>query len=337
MNICPSERAALVSRVKAFPGRHVVLLGDLVADEFVYGEIARVSREAPVLILKQREKQIVPGGGANAANNLADLGARVTPVGAVGDDEAGEALLRCFRQKEISTRSIMRARGYQTPTKSRILGGLTHWQRQQIVRVDREPAQPLGAELRRKLSQRAANLLSDAAALLVSDYGYGAAGPKETAFLRSSAGRKPLPITLDSRYSLLSYAKVTAATPNEPEIEEAFGRKIGNNLDLLYALGRLTMRRLSLQALVVTRGRDGMVLFEPRQKPRHIPIFGSDQVADVTGAGDTVIATFTLALAAGASFYQAAQLANIAGGLVVMKRGTATVAGRELEEAIRNA
>jgi D-glycero-beta-D-manno-heptose-7-phosphate kinase len=337
MNLKLAERNALVMLVKAFPGRHVVLLGDLVADEFIYGEIARVSREAPVLILKHREKQIVPGGGANAANNLADLGAQVSAVGAVGDDEAGEAILRYFRHKGISTHSIARVRGYQTPTKSRILGGLTHWQRQQIVRVDREPAQPLGAELRRRLSRRVAPLLPKAAALLVSDYGYGAADPQAVAFLRRSAGRMPLPITLDSRYHLLSYSRATAATPNEPEIEEAFGKKIGNNLDLLYGLGRRALRRLSLEALLVTRGRDGMVLFEPRQRPRHIPVFGSDQVADVTGAGDTVIAAFTLALGAGATFHQAAQLASIAGGLVVMKRGTATVTGRELEGAIRNA
>jgi D-glycero-beta-D-manno-heptose-7-phosphate kinase len=337
MTIRPAERTALVTLVETFPRRHVVLLGDLVADEFIYGEIARVSREAPVLILKQREKQIVPGGGANAANNLAGLGARVTPVGAVGDDEAGEALLRYFREKGISTRRVIRVRGFQTPTKSRILGGLTHWQRQQIVRVDREPAEPLRADCRRRLSRAAAPLLGNAAALLISDYGYGAADPREVAFLRRRAGRKPLPITVDSRYKLLNYAKVTAATPNEPEIEEAFGRKIGNNLDLLYGLGRRALRRMSLEALLVTRGRDGMVLFEPRQKPRLISVFGSDQVADVTGAGDTVIAAFTLALGAGANFYQAAQLANIAGGLVVMKRGTATVTGRELEEAIRNA
>lgn len=337
MNISSSERVSLAALVKTFARRHVVLLGDLVADEFIYGEIARVSREAPVLILKQREKQIVPGGGANAANNLADLGAQVTPTGAVGYDEAGEALLRYFQHKGISTRAIARVRGYQTPTKSRILGGLTHWQRQQIVRVDREPAQPLGLGHRRRLSRHVAPLLSNATALLVSDYGYGAAGPREVAFLRRTTKRKALPITLDSRYHLLNYKGITAATPNEPEIEEAFGKKIGSNLELLYHLGRRALRRLSLEALLVTRGRDGMVLFQPRQKPRHIPIFGSDQVADVTGAGDTVIASFTLSLAAGADFYQAAQLANIAGGLVVMKRGTATVTGRELEEAIRNA
>jgi D-glycero-beta-D-manno-heptose-7-phosphate kinase len=336
MNLDLSERTALLALVRSFPRRRVVVLGDLVADEFIYGEIARVSREAPVLILKKRERQIVPGGGANAANNLADLGAQVAVAGAVGQDETGEALLRYFRQKGISTRLILRARGYQTPTKSRILGGLTHWQRQQIVRVDREPAEPLRKALRRQLSRWVKALLPKASALLISDYGYGAAGPEEVASL-GHAARQALPLTLDSRYRLLSYRKVTTATPNEPEIEEAFGRTIGNNLELLYALGRRAMRRLSLEALLVTRGRDGMALFEPRQKPRHIPIFGSGQVADVTGAGDTVIAAYTLALGAGASFYQAAQLANIAGGLVVMKRGTATVTNRELAEAIRNA
>ena len=331
------ERSALPALIKRFPHQHIVLLGDLVADEFIYGEIARVSREAPVLILKQREKQIVPGGGANAANNLADLGARVTPVGAVGDDEAGEALLRYFRQKGISTSRVAHLRGYPTPTKSRILGGLTHWQRQQIVRIDREPPRALGREVRRRLRASVVSLLGKASALLISDYGYGATDAREVDFLRRRAGRKPVPTTVDSRYDLLAYTKVTAATPNEPEIEEAFGARVGNNVELLYRLGRRVLRRQSLEALLVTRGRDGMVLFERGQKPRHIPIFGSDQVADVTGAGDTVIAAFTLALAAGASFYQAAQLANCAGGLVVMKRGTATVTGRELEEAIRNA
>jgi len=145
-----------------------------------------------------------------------------------------------------------------------------------------------------------------------------------------------MPITIDSRYDLLKYSQLTAATPNEPELEAAFGKRIGNNIELLYQLGQKALRRQRLGALLVTRGRDGMVLFEPRRKALQIPIFGSDQVTDVTGAGDTVIAAFTLALAAGANFLQAAQMANCAGGLVVMKRGTATVTRRELEEVIRN-
>lgn len=337
MKINAADRAALLSLIERFPQQQVVVWGDLVADEFVYGEIARVSREAPVLILKERERQVVPGGGANAANNLVDLGAQVTPVGAVGDDHAGEALLRYFHQKGVSTSRITRPRGYSTPTKSRILGGLTHWQRQQIVRVDREPAQALDAGIRRKMATSIAPLLSKTAAVLVSDYGYGAAAPPEVEILRRRASRRMTPFTVDSRYALLKYSHVTAATPNEPELEAAYEKRIGNNVELLHELGKKALQRQRFQALLVTRGRDGMVLFEPRRQPRHIPIFGSDQVTDVTGAGDTVIAAFTLALAAGANFFQAAQLANCAGGLVVMKRGTATVARRELEEAIRNA
>jgi len=337
MKIASDDRSALLAILDKFRRQRIVLLGDLVADEFIYGEIARVSREAPVLILKQRETRIVPGGGANAANNLVDLGAKVFPVGVVGDDVSGAGLLECFEQKRISTRYILRVRNHVTPTKSRILGGLAHWQRQQIVRIDREPLQPLARRIRKDLTRKAARLLPRAAALLISDYGYGSTDAKEVASLRRRAGRRPLPIAVDSRFDLLSYSDVTAATPNEPEVEEAFNTKIGANQKLLHKLGRKLLRRMALQALLVTRGRDGMVLFEPRRAPRHIPIFGSDQAVDVTGAGDTVIAAFALALAAGASSYHAALLANCAGGLVVMKRGTATVTAQELKEAIRNA
>ena len=337
MKFTSPDRAELLTILERFPRQQVVMLGDLVADEFIYGEIARVSREAPVLILKQREKQVVPGGGGNAVNNLADLGARVIPVGAVGDDETGEALLRYFREKQISTRHVARLRDYLTPTKTRILGGLTHWQRQQVVRVDREPAQPLGREVRTGLARSAAALLGASTGALISDYGYGATSCREADFLRRRCGRKALPITVDSRYDLLTYKHLTAATPNEPEVEAAFGQAIGHDLERLHSLGRKLLRRQSFQALLVTRGRDGMALFEARRAPRHLPIFGSDQAVDVTGAGDTVIAAFTLALAAGASFLHAALLANCAGGIVVMKRGTATVTLGEMREAVRNA
>lgn len=313
------------------------MLGDMVADEFVYGEITRVSREAPVLILKQRGSRIVPGGAANAANNLADLGARVTPVGLVGDDPSGLALLECFKEKNIPTRWLLRAQGYTTPTKSRVLGGLSHWQRQQIVRIDREPAEDNKGELQKQVSRLVPRLLKSATGLLVADYGYGTTSAGEVTSLQRRFGNKPLPVVVDSRYSLESYTRVTAATPNEPEVEAVFGRPIGNDLDVLFELGRSLLQRQGLKALLITRGRDGMALFEPGKKPQLIPVFGSDQAVDVTGAGDTVGAAFTLALAAGAGFSSAAMLANCAGGLVVMKRGTATVTARELKEEIRNA
>jgi len=336
MTIQTSARTELLALLKRFPRQRVIMLGDLVADQSVYGEIVRVSREAPVLILKERERQVVPGGGGNAANNLAALGAHVTPVGVVGDDETGDALLHDFRERQISTRHIVRVRNYLTPTKTRILGGLSHWQRQQIVRIDREPAHPLTAEMRTRVTRRVAALLGSATGLLVADYGYGTTNAKEVDSLRRRA-RRPVLITIDSRYDLLDYKNLTAATPNEPELEAAFGHSIGNNLERLHTLGRKFLRRQGLQALLITRGRDGMALFEPRRPPCHLPIFGSDQAVDVTGAGDTVIAAFTLALAAGASFLDAARIANCAAGIVVMKRGTATVSLNEITEAIRNA
>jgi D-glycero-beta-D-manno-heptose-7-phosphate kinase len=335
MKISSKERAALRAIVKRFPQQRVALLGDLVADEFLYGEIARVSREAPVLILKQREKRIVPGGGANAANNLVDLGAKLLLAGVTGEDEAGTALLTYFQQKGVSLRWVLRLPSYQTPTKSRLLGVLGHGRPQQIVRVDREPS-ALGCDIRRRLTGSLVPHLGEVRGLLVSDYGYGATDASQVEILRLRA-RGRWPLAIDSRYNLLRYSRVTTATPNEPELEEAFKRKIGNDVQLLDRLATRVLRRQRLQALLVTRGREGMVLYEAGRPPQRLPIFGSDQVADVTGAGDTVIATFTLALAAGATFPHAAMLANCAGGLVVMKSGTATVTGRELEEALRNA
>ena len=241
-----------------------------------------------------------------------------------------------FAKGDISTRHIVRLRDYLTPTKMRVLGGLSHWQRQQIVRIDREPARTSGGEGAKRFDPAAAALLSSSTGVLIADYGYSATNAQEVDSLRRRAGATPLPITIDSRYDLLTYKNLTAATPNEPEVEAAFGQSIGNDLDRLHTLGRKFLHRQGLQALLVTRGRDGMALFEPRRPPRHLPIFGSDQAVDVTGAGDTVIAAFTLALAAGADFLQAAVIANCAGGIVVMKRGTATVSLGEITEAIRN-
>lgn len=316
-----------------FPARTVMVVGDLVADEFVFGEISRVSREAPVLILKHRQTQVLPGGGANAAYNLAELGARVIPVGVVGDDPGGRALLERFRDRGMDTRNISVAPEWPTVTKRRILAGTVHGPRQQALRIDYEPPAPVSEARRAAIERRALRLARRVDAVLISDYGYGAASPKLADALR--AVRKP--VTLDSRYDLLKYSGLTAATPNEPEVEEAFHIRIGTDKRKLQEAARALLRKLRLQALLVTRGRDGMALFEPGRRPVYIPIWGSDQVTDVTGAGDTVIAAFTLALAAGASFEQAARLANFAGGIVVMKRGTATVTREELRRAVESA
>jgi rfaE bifunctional protein kinase chain/domain len=331
----PKQSERLKKIVESFPKVTVTVVGDLVADEFVFGEISRVSREAPVLILKHRERSVVPGGGANAIYNLAELGVNVLPVGAIGDDEPGRTLLKQFRHKHIPVSGILRDKNYATVTKTRILAGMTHTARQQVVRVDREPEAEPSPHLKRELVLAAREYVRASDALLVSDYGYGSASPAILSEIRGKDAR--VPVVLDSRFRMLQFSGVTAATPNEPEVEEALRICVGQDWKRLCSAGEQIMSRMKLQSLLVTRGRDGMVAFTRRHKPVDIPIFGSDQVADVTGAGDTVIATFTAALAAGASSEEAAHLANYAGGIVVMKRGTATVSREELLRAIGQA
>jgi len=339
MQFRAADRSRLARIIDRFPGAPMVLLGDLVADEFVDGQIVRVSREAPVLIVKERERRVVPGGGANAANNLADLGVRLTLLGAAGEDESGEALLDHFRARGVNVEGVLRPKGYRTPAKSRILGAIGHGRAQQIVRVDREPSAPLDAKLRRQLTSSAARLLDHAAALLVSDYGYGAAGPPEVDWLRRAhpAGPASAPVTLDSRHHLRQYSGLTAATPNEQEIEQAFGTPVMDRVETLHRLASRVLARQRFEALLVTRGAAGMILYEAGSQPQMLRVFGSTEAVDVTGAGDTVIAVFTAALGVGASFLDAARLANCAGGLVVMKSGTATVTGEQLAQAIRSA
>jgi rfaE bifunctional protein kinase chain/domain len=212
---------------------------------------------------------------------------------------------------------------------------MSHTSRQQVVRVDREP-EPLDElhPVLLNLVNAAREYATASDAFLISDYGYGAASPRLLNFIKSNRCLANKPVTLDSRYRMLDFEGVTAATPNEPEVEEALGIKIGHEDQKLFCAGERLMKEMALESLVITRGRHGMVAFEKDAPPLVVPISGSDQVVDVTGAGDTVIATFTAALAAGADTASAARLANFAGGIVVMKRGTATVSNQELLAAI---
>ncbi len=330
----PKETERLKKIVKSFPNVTIAVVGDLVADEFIFGEISRVSREAPVLILKHRERTVVPGGGANAIFNLASMGVSVLPVGVLGHDEPGRLLLREFRRQHIPLSGVLRDKDYTTVTKSRILAGMAHTSRQQVVRIDREPEAEPNLHMKREIVRAAREYARVADLLLISDYSYGAASPAILNAIRSRGRLNRAPVVLDSRYRILEYSGIAAATPNEAEVEAALGMKIGDDWPRLCSAGQTLMSRMKLESLVITRGRDGMVAFEGKRHPVDIPIFGSDQVADVTGAGDTVIAAFSAALAAGASAEEAAQLANYAGGIVVMKRGTATVSQAELLNAL---
>jgi rfaE bifunctional protein kinase chain/domain len=330
------RKERLLGLVDGFSSRRVLVVGDLIADEFIYGEVARVSREAPVLILKYDATEMVAGGAGNAANNVAALGGRAGIAGLVGSDPEGRRLIDSF-ERGVDRTGLIRSRHYRTPVKTRILAGGVHSAKQQVVRIDRETAWPIDQTVSRALAKRIVPLVDRADAVILSDYGSGLITPALAAVVRRAVARRsrrrPVPILVDSRYRLLDYRGLTTCTPNQSEVEQALGAHLETD-DALERAGRLLLRRTKMRAVLVTRGSRGMALFEVGQPTSHIPIFGSDEVADVTGAGDTVIATFGVALASGASFYEAARLANYAGGLVVMKRGTATVSARELADAI---
>lgn len=355
-----TDRSRLLTLVDDLKGRRIVVAGDLIADEFIYGQIARVSREAPVLILNYDSTEIVPGGAGNAAANVAALGGAVSAIGIAGRDDTGRRLLDTLKRRRVDVGGVAQPAGYGTPTKTRILAGGIHSAKQQVVRIDRAASAAADESARHAFNRRVLAAVRKADALLVSDYGSGLVTPalvdevrrvfrgnrsfrlKAEATRRKSESRSFRPqaegiILVDSRYQLLRYRGMTACTPNESEVEQALGVRIGDNTRTLERSGRALLRRTRADAVLVTRGSRGMALFEPDAKTDHIPIFGSDQIADVTGAGDTVIATMTLALAAGATFGDAARLANVAGGLVVMKRGTATVSADELRHALAGA
>jgi rfaE bifunctional protein kinase chain/domain len=319
---------------EAMKGKLVVVYGDIVADRFIYGTPKRISREAPVLILRQYRDDILLGGAGNAINNIFSLGGLPVPVSVLGDDLPGRTLIARLNEQGIDCSGILRTPRYATPTKVRILGGMPHSSRQQIVRYDIEDAFEMEEDEMRAFGNVLRQQMSVSDAALVSDYGYGTARPALVGELTSAA--KGRPVTLDSRYNLLDYPGVTAATPNEEEAAAAAGTSLWNGEEEKIGEVALTLQQgLDCEAVLVTRGSRGMALLERnRPQPLLIPVWGTDQVADVTGAGDTVIATFTLALAAGASFAEAAKLANYAGGVVVMKMGTATVSNDELRHAI---
>jgi rfaE bifunctional protein kinase chain/domain len=330
-----ASRERLLALLSRFAGRRLVVAGDYVLDRFVYGHPKRVSREAPVLILRFWKEESLPGAAGNTAANVRSLGGVPIPVGALGNDESGRTLRRILEERGIETSGLLDVPGYATPTKTRILGGAPHSIKQQIVRYDRESELAGGGKVAEALRDRIRETASRADAAVLSDYGYGAVSPDSVAPLRAGL-RAGAPVVVDSRHALLSYRDVDAVTPNEEEIEECAGQPIGESAEALAEVAERVRLRIGCRSVLVTRGSRGMALFDSGQPPVMVPVHGTDQVADVTGAGDTVIATFSLALAAGATPLEAALVANFAGGVVVMKMGTAVATPGELEDAIRS-
>jgi rfaE bifunctional protein kinase chain/domain len=293
-----------------------------------------VSREAPVLILQYGGADLRLGGGANAVHNIRSLGGTPLPLGVLGRDEHGMRLRDILRHKGIATSRVQMDPGYVTPVKTRILAGGVHSTKQQVVRIDKATRLTAASRARRAVARALREFKGPLDGVLASDYGFGLLTPALVRAAIALGRRRGVPVTVDSRHDILSFRGMTAATPNEPEVEAALGMTIGHDRRGSRRRAARSLRRLRSRAVLITRGSHGMALFEAGRPGTHIPIHGSDEVADVTGAGDTVIATFTLALAAGATAVEASRLANYAGGIVVMKRGTAAVSAAELRVAV---
>ena len=322
-------KESLIEIVRRFANQKIATVGDAIADKFVHGSIARVSREAPVFILRHDKTETLPGGAANCAMNLVALGARVSLISVTGADESGNELRAKLEAAGVDISSVIVSDKVQTTTKVRILAGHSHSSKQQVIRIDYDAAPINDAKIRQAIIEKLEQTITNADALIISDYNYGVVDAQTVSVTRKT----DIPVLVDSRFRLAEFTGFTAATPNQEEVENLIGAQISSIQQLETAASELK-QRLGYRALLVTRGGQGMMLLEEDATPLHIRAVGAQQPVDVTGAGDTVIATFAMALASGASFTDAARLANYAGGLVVMKRGTATVSVSELEHAI---
>lgn len=313
--------------ISSFSQKRIVVVGDVIADQFVYGAISRVSREAPVFILRHEHTETTPGGAGNCAANLASLGAKVSLISVVGDDEAGRSVLEKLRVAGVDCDHVSVSSAHRTTTKVRVLAGQIHSTRQQVIRIDYDSDVELDARARDEMRLALQSQTAGADAVIISDYNYGAASPDICGTLRELT--RDIPVIVDSRFRLSSFGSFTSATPNEDEVAQLL-RAEPKDIAALESSAEQLRHQLGYQALLVTRGGHGLMLIEADSPPLHIEAVGSRQPVDVTGAGDTVIATYTLALASGGSFADAARLANLAGGIVVMKRGTASVTSPEL-------
>jgi rfaE bifunctional protein kinase chain/domain len=313
--------------VQGFPECTVGILGDMMLDIYVLGKPARLSREAPVIVVDFEEEYYRSGGAANAVKNVCSLGARALAVGVVGRDAYGSKLRQILEEGGAGTEGLFEADGFSTITKTRVLAGDLHTVKQQVLRIDRgRPSSP-----DTHLTQQVLDFISlkgpRVNCWLVSDYGYGFVSDRIEGILADLAVGAP--VIADSRYNVKEFSRITAVTPNESEAL-TFGRYYLKDETDLLVIGQQMLEILHLQCALITRGNEGMILLERGKEPLTIPVVGSREIVDVSGAGDTVAAAFGLSLASGATAEQAARIANCAASIVVMKSGTATCSAQEL-------
>ncbi len=322
----------LKSIVSRFKNKKIVVWGDLILDEYVYTSAGRVSREAPVLVTEFEASEHLLGGAGNVVMNLLTLGATPLPVGLIGKDAAGATLRALLVKNGISTDHLIKTNHFRTPLKSRVLAGGDNTKKQQILRVDSLPPDPVGAGAYRKLAKTLTAVMDDCDLLIISDYLGKTVLPGIFKTLKNEFPDKIS--ALDSRRRLLDFSAMSLVTPNEPEFKNIFPQKKFVTDDDFIKSGTELMEKLAVDGVVLKRGQKGMVVFSRGQKTAVLDIYGTAQIVDVTGAGDTVLAVLGLGLAAGASLLDAARLANIAGGIVVMHEGAYPVKLQELRDAL---
>jgi rfaE bifunctional protein kinase chain/domain len=314
-----------------FDSLKIGVIGDFIADEYISGRPVRLSREAPIPIIRHESTVVVPGGAANTVNNASSLGASVVPLGVVGSDTMGSEVVRILGDSGVETGGIVRSADCETVTKTRILAGDLHTVKQQVARVDKDSGYSVSAAAEKALADAMERTAPDLDILIVSDYGYRTLSSAMASRIVDKS--RSLAVIVDSHTRLSEFAGARGAVPNEAEAAALAGMPIDSKEDALSA-GREILNRLGFEFLLITRGNQGMLLVQKGEESRSIPISGSKDITDVSGAGDTVTAVMAMGLAAGAPAYESALLANYAAGAVVMKRGTATVNRRELQDLI---
>jgi rfaE bifunctional protein kinase chain/domain len=331
-SVAPPPAARLLPWVEHMRGVRALVWGDFVLDEYWRCLTRRVSREAPVLVLDWQSRSAQGGGAANAALNLAALGARVSVLGWIGRDESGRELRGLLERAGVDTHGLLEHPHASTVVKIRVVAGSIHTALQQVVRVDRGTAFPLDRAARAALAKALARVTRETRAVILSDYGYDSVTPELARGAIAAWRAHGAAVGLDARYRLGAYREVTLATPNESEAAAAAGLEAESERDLERIAARL-MRAVRPQHLIVTRGRDGLTLWSGRAG-QSLAAHGGAEAVDVTGAGDAVVATATLALAAGAPPREAAALANVAGSVAVSRRGAVAVGAGDLRTAL---
>jgi rfaE bifunctional protein kinase chain/domain len=330
-----SPRGRLLDLVARFSRARMLVVGDMVADHYIIATPSRISREAPVLVLDQRQEFIVPGGATNPGVNARALGAQVFLAGVVGDDVPGQRLRGALEQQGVDLSGVLTQPHRSTSTKTRIVAGGTQIVQQQIVRIDRVDDSPPNAECERAIIEYVRQLVPQVDGLIVSDYDSGVITPAIIEACLPLARQHGKIVVVDSHGDLTRFQEATALTPNEPEAAASLGAHITDRASL-EAAGKRLLEETHTQGVLITRGSEGMSLFQADEPPLHLPASNLTEVSDTTGAGDTVSATFTLALIAGATMAEAAVLSTIAAGLVVRRLGCATTTHDEMAAAIHD-